>query len=194
MKTVFRKVCLISIAVLLILCFCCPSFAQEHDYEEVGIVWTSTDFNGGYLERTTNIKLAVAAINGTVLNNGEEFSFNRVVGQRTKSKGYKEADVFVNSGGKTKVVKGIGGGICQVSSILHKAARATRMNITERYAHSKPVTYCSRQDEATVSWGTLDFKFINNSGDPIRIEMKVINDSKGIPYRLVCVLWQRVPK
>lgn len=68
---------------------------------------------------------------------GGVFSFNAVVGERTKARGYKEAGVYVNG----QVDTGVGGGICQVSSTLFNAALMSNMTITARRAHSLPVSY-----------------------------------------------------
>ena len=77
----------------------------------------STNYNAGNANRTTNLKLAANKINGTVLLPNEEFSYNKVVGERTISAGYKMAATYSNGA----VVDGLGGGICQISSTLYDA-------------------------------------------------------------------------
>lgn len=133
--------------------------------------------------RNNNMELAARAIDYTVIPNGGDFSFNEVVGPRTAERGYKEATIFVGD----QKEQGLGGGICQVSSTVYMAAKKARLQILERYPHSLPVTYCSREDEATVSWGVLDFRFRNNTGDPIRLEAAC---SGGV---VKIVIYQRVP-
>ena len=123
----------------------------------------------GTSNRLNNIILASDAINGLVLEPGEEFSFNNVVGRRTSARGYKSAPAF--SGGE--VVQAIGGGICQVSSTIYSAIKDTGIKIKERHAHGRPVTYLPRGRDATVSWGTLDFKFVNNTEYPLRVDIEV---------------------
>lgn len=150
---------------------------------EIGRVYTTYGTYASQANRNRNMELASQAIDYTVIENGEVFSFNDVVGPRTAERGYKEATIFV---GQEKV-PGLGGGICQVSSTVYMAAKLTRLEIVERHAHSMPVTYCSREDEATVSWGVLDFKFRNNTGDPIRLECTAIDG------RITVAIWQRVP-
>jgi len=117
-------------------------------------------------ERANNIELAVRSINGKVLMPGETFSYNDTVGERTLAKGYKYAPVIENN----KMVMGLGGGICQVSTTLYNAAIRGNMEIVERNHHSLPVHYVSAGMDATVDFGNLDLKFKNNSKYPVYIE------------------------
>ena len=115
--------------------------------------------------RTKNLELACKAINGTVLNSGETFSFNGVVGERTAAKGYKEATVYVGTESRGE----LGGGVCQVASTIYNAALYAQMEITSRAPHNFIVTYCKGGIDATVYWGSVDFCFKNSSEYPIRI-------------------------
>jgi len=123
----------------------------------------------GTENRLNNIILSAEAIDGLVLEPGEEFSFNQIVGKRTSARGYKSAPAF--SGGQ--VVQAIGGGICQVSSSIYSAIKDTDILVKERHAHGRPVAYLPRGRDATVSWGTLDFRFINNTEYPLRIDVDI---------------------
>lgn len=116
--------------------------------------------------RNTNLKLACKAINGKLVRPGETFSYNQTLGQRTEKKGYKPAGAYM--AGKT--VETIGGGICQVSSTLYYACLKADLEIVERTAHGYTVSYMPYGMDATVSWGSLDYKFKNNTDYPIRIE------------------------
>ena len=109
--------------------------------------------------RLENLKLACKLINGTVLGPGEVFSFNDTVGERTESRGFQMGHVFE---GKQKT-EAIGGGICQVSSTLYNAARNADLEIVERHQHKRKVDYVKLGNDATVSYGELDFKFRNNN-------------------------------
>ncbi len=126
----------------------------------------NTTFNASNTSRTKNISLAANTINGTVLMPGELFSFNEVVGPRTRDRGYKDAPVIFNG----ELVDGLGGGICQVSSTIYNAVLLSDINIVERVKHSIPSTYVPKGRDATVSYGVLDFKFENNRAKPIFIE------------------------
>jgi len=124
---------------------------------------------GGSSNRYNNIVLASAAVDGYVVEPGEEFSFNQVVGRRTYERGYRSAPAF--SHGQT--VQAIGGGICQVSSSIYSSIMDTDLKVTERRPHGRPVAYLPRGRDATVSWGTIDFRFVNNTKYPIRIDATV---------------------
>lgn len=116
--------------------------------------------------RTNNLILACKAINGKVLLPGETFSFNGVVGQRTAAKGYKEAAVYVGM----DTVGQLGGGVCQVASTIYCAALYADMEIVERTAHTFYGGYTPGGMDATVYYGSLDFKFKNSSDFPIKME------------------------
>ncbi|HCW04826.1 MAG TPA: hypothetical protein DGK91_10080 [Clostridium sp.] len=97
---------------------------------------------------------------------GDTFSFNEVVGERTKARGYQEAGVIINN----KIESGIGGGICQVSSTLYNAIIKSNINSTERFPHTLPSAYVDLGRDATVDWGNIDYKFTNTLDYPIYIE------------------------
>lgn len=125
----------------------------------------TTYFSTTNKNRVTNISLSAKAINNVVVFPGEVFSFNKVVGQRTRDKGYKEAPVIV----KGEIFEGIGGGICQVSSTLFNAVDRAGLHIVQRYSHSRQVPYVPPGRDATVSWHGADFKFQNKYAYPILI-------------------------
>ncbi|MCA1059044.1 VanW family protein [Rossellomorea aquimaris] len=129
-----------------------------------------TYFNRHNEERTKNISLATEKINNTVVFPGEVFSFNKVVGKRTKEKGYKKAPVIV----KGELSEDIGGGICQVSSTLFNAVDQAGVAILERYHHSKRVPYVPEGRDATVSWYGPDFTFKNAYNQPLLIRAKIL--------------------
>ncbi|NLV87387.1 MAG: VanW family protein [Clostridiales bacterium] len=125
-----------------------------------------TGLGGSSAARVNNITKAAAAINGLVLNPGDEFSFNKTVGQRTASAGYQAAGAYSNG----QVVSEVGGGICQVSSTLYYCTLMANLEIVERYCHYFGVNYLPAGLDATVSWPAPDFRFKNNSDYPIKIE------------------------
>lgn len=126
----------------------------------------STRYDESNKNRTNNIKLATEKINGTILKPGETFSYNKIVGERTIKAGYKEAAVYMNG----KVVDGIGGGICQISSTLYNAALDANLEIVKRTNHYFLTSYVPASRDATVNYGTIDFQFKNNRSYPIKIE------------------------
>ncbi len=129
----------------------------------------STSLTGSSANRINNVTKAAASINGIVLNPGEEFSYNKTLGQRTKANGYLEAGAY--SGGQ--VVQEVGGGICQVSSTLYYCALVANLEITERTCHYFGVNYLPAGLDATVSWPSPDFKFKNNGKYPVKIAASV---------------------
>jgi len=133
----------------------------------------TTTFNSYKTNRVNNVKLAARAINGTILNPGEVFSYNKTVGPRTAARGYKPAGIF--SGGE--VVDGLGGGICQVSSTLYMATLYADLKTVERKNHSFYVDYAPKGQDATVVYGSIDFKFENNTQYPIKIVASATNSS-----------------
>lgn len=120
---------------------------------------------GGTAARKSNVKLSSSTINDYVMNTGDVFSYNGVVGKRTAANGYKPAPAYV----KGETVDEIGGGICQTSSTLYLACLRGNLEITERHAHRYIPSYIDAGMDATVSWGGPDYKFTNNTGYPIKI-------------------------
>lgn len=128
---------------------------------------------GGTSARKSNVQLSAAAINEYVLNPGDVFSYNDVVGQRTAARGYKPAPAYVQG----ETVDEIGGGICQTSSTLYLACLRSNLEITERYAHRYIPSYIPAGMDATVSWGGPDYKFTNNTDYPIKIVTTYANST-----------------
>lgn len=120
--------------------------------------------------RTNNLRLACEAIDGTVVQPGEVFSFNQTVGERTAEKGYKEALAYV-SGGQTKPE--LGGGVCQVATSIYYAVLLADLESVERAPHMFTVDYVPLGMDATVYWGYRDYKFRNTSPYPIRVDASV---------------------
>lgn len=131
----------------------------------------STKYDASIINRSTNLELASAKIDGVVLMPGEEFSYNKVVGERTIAAGYKEAAIY--SGGQ--VVDGLGGGICQISSTLYNAVVQANLDVTERSNHQFITSYVGAGKDATVVYGAIDFKFVNSRKYPIKIVSSVKN-------------------
>ena len=147
----------------------------------------STKYDITLKNRTTNLELASNKINGYVLLPGEEFSYNKVVGERTIAAGYKEAAMY--SGGE--VVDGLGGGICQISSTLYNVVVKANLDITKRSNHQFVTSYVDAGKDATVVYGSIDFKIVNTRKNPIKImstvkngivEMKIFGVKEDVEY------------
>lgn len=115
--------------------------------------------------RNANLRKACELLDGTILQPGQELSYNQALGERTKEKGWLPAPAY--SG--TKLVDSPGGGICQVSSTLYLASVYAEMTIVERRNHGYPVSYIPLGMDATVSWGFTDLKIRNDSPLPVKI-------------------------
>ena len=125
--------------------------------------------------RNDNIRTAFSRFNGYVLDPDSKFSFNGVVGQRTEKNGFKTAIEYVYG----DHVEGVGGGVCQASSTLYRAAVCAGLQILNREAHSDAVSYCDYGMDATVYWEgkrKIDFVFKNNTDGPIYIVASVQKD------------------
>lgn len=129
----------------------------------------STKYPTSNRDRTTNLRLAANKIDGTVVMPGEIFSYNKVVGKRTIAAGYKEAAIYQDGG----VTNGLGGGICQISTTLYNAAIEAGMLIEQRRNHMFVPSYADAGKDATVVWGSIDFKFENRRDYPIKVEASV---------------------
>lgn len=136
-------------------------------------------FSTGYKERGNrrrNIELACSKMDGVVLLPGDTFSYNEVVGPRDEEYGFRMAPVIV----KGRLVPGMGGGICQVSSTLYNAALLAGLEIVRRQHHAFPVSYLAPGRDATVVYGSIDFRFKNNTAAPVAISA----DSRGQRVRI----------
>lgn len=125
----------------------------------------STNYNAKDTDRTTNLRLAAEKVNRTVLMPGETFSYNTVVGERTIAAGYKEAAMYQNG----EVVDGLGGGICQISTTLYNAVLYSNLEIVERRNHQFVPSYAKAGRDATVVYGSIDFRFKNTRNYPVKI-------------------------
>lgn len=121
-------------------------------------------------DRTTNLKIASKKINGTIIQPGETFDFNKVVGSRTAAKGYKKAHVFT---GPNSTTMGLAGGICQVASTVFNTALISNVKIVERHQHSQRVSYVPLGRDAAISGNVQNFRWKNNTKYAIKIKITV---------------------
>ena len=141
--------------------------AEELDEQMFGykLEGRTSPYRASQESRTKNLELACQAINGLILNPGDVFSFNEVLGERTAEKGYLPAPVFAGEGNTE------GGGICQVASTIFYTVLYADLETVERKEHSYPVDYVPKGMDAAIYWDEgQDYKFRNNKEHPIRIE------------------------
>lgn len=119
--------------------------------------------------RDTNLKVASAKVDGTVVQPGEQFSLNQALGQRTAANGYRKAGVI--SGGEMK--DDYGGGVSQVSTTLFNAAFFSGMQLDKHQAHSRYISRYPEGRESTLDWNSIDMAFTNTSDKPVVLRMSV---------------------
>jgi vancomycin resistance protein YoaR len=141
-------------------------------------------FKGSILSRIHNIKLASSKFNGVLISPGETFSFNKTLGDVSKVTGYQPA--YIIKDGQT--ILGDGGGVCQVSTTLFRAALNTGLPIIERRSHSYRVSYYEQSFppglDATVFDPTTDLKIKNDTGNHILIQTIFNEDNKMLTFNL----------
>lgn len=137
----------------------------------------STTIKSKSSNRLNNIKITCSKLNGKTIANGEEFSFCKSTGKSTEDDGYKKADVIVGD----DVIKALGGGNCQVSSTLYNAVLGIpNITVTERHPHGKKVDYVPEGKDAAIAHGNKDLKFVNNTGNSIKIYANADNGHVNI--------------
>lgn len=140
-----------------------PTLTAEMIETEFGMISESSSVTAANSNRNHNIQITAEKLNGMVMQNGDSFSFNGYIGQRTSAAGYLEAGVIVN--GTTE--QALGGGVCQVSSMIYQSCIKANLQIDERHPHQWPSSYATAGTDAAVDWGNQDFAFTNDSGYPI---------------------------
>lgn len=165
---------------------------REEKAEYVLAGTCTTSFRGSSAARISNIRIAAGNMNGYILPPGETASLNTLFRPRTSANGYRSAGVYVGG----KLVDGVGGGICQVSSTTYNALMNAGITVTERHTHSSPVSYLPLGTDAAISAGAKDLRFRNDYAHGVRLETVVegknltVNvyvkesDMKGTTYKL----------
>lgn len=165
-----------------------PRYHDNVTAAELGItelISQGTSYYTGSTEaRRTNINQAVARFDGIIIGPGETFSFNQWLGDISPEEGYVEG--FVILGGRT--VRGVGGGVCQVSTTAFRAAFYAGFPIVERWAHGYRVGYYEDNIEgvgmdAAIYTPDLDFRFINDTEYHLLIEASVFPANNMVQFR-----------
>lgn len=153
---------------------------SEQTTREEEIASYSTKLGGSTENRLTNIRITCGKLNGTAVNNGDTFSFCDKTGPSTAEEGYKDATVFLDG----KKVQALGGGNCQISSTLYNAVLAvTDLAVVERHEHGRDVSYVPDGKDAAVAYGSIDFKFKNNTGNNLKLYFST--DDSTLSVRIV---------
>lgn len=120
-------------------------------------------------DRSYNLRVAARHVDGIVLMPGDEFDFNRVVGERSEANGFRPAPVIASG----ELTDGVGGGTCQIAGTLHAAVFFAGLPFLERTPHTRPSSYLKLGLDATVSYPKLNFRFKNDMPYPIAIGVEV---------------------
>jgi len=132
-----------------------------------------SEFNGSPYNRRVNIRVGASKFQGAIIKPGEEFSFNKYLGEVDGANGYLPELVIK----KTGTVPEFGGGLCQVSSTAFRAAMNAGLPITARRNHSYAVQYYAPQGtDATIYPGVQDFKFKNNLSSHLLVRTRIDGD------------------
>ncbi len=159
------------------------TLASSNDFgivEEIGV--GKSDYSGSIPGRVYNVIFAAEKFNGVMIPKGEEFSFNKIIGDISAATGFQQA--YIIKDGKT--VLGDGGGVCQISTTLFRAALNTGLPITERHAHAYRVHYYENDGkpglDATTYNPGVDFKFKNDTSGYILIQTEVDKENNLITF------------
>jgi vancomycin resistance protein YoaR len=144
------------------------------------VAYGESNFAGSPHNRIFNIKVGVQKEAGTILKPGEEFSFNKYLGPVDGEHGFLPELVIKKEG----TVPEFGGGLCQVSSTVFRAAMNAGLPITARRNHSYAVSYYAPQGtDATIYPGVQDIKFVNDTGASLLV-WPVISDNNKLRFYL----------
>ncbi|MGS0746058.1 VanW family protein [Syntrophomonas erecta subsp. sporosyntropha] len=125
-----------------------------------------------------NVHLTGRLISGTIVAPGEIFSQNKTAGPYTEARGFKKGPTYMG----TWLTTTTGGGVCKMASTLYNVAVLANLPIVERHYHSMPVPYVPYGQDATVSYGVKDFRFRNDTPDPLLIWAQGVGNSLYVAF------------
>lgn len=134
---------------------------------------------GDQATRAQNIAVAAQRLDGWILLPGDRMSFNDVVGERSQENGFEESWQILEG----EMVRGMGGGTCQVSSTLHAAALHAGLKVVESYPHSRPLAYIDKGLDATVAWPFVDLKLRNPW--PVALAIQAVVREGSLTFRFL---------
>lgn len=166
-----------------------PTYSANVTATELGITElvaeSTTFYTGSTQSRVKNIIEAIERMNGLIIAPGEEFSFNHYLGDINPEEGFVQGKIIF--GGRT--IEGVGGGVCQVSTTMFRAALKGGFPITERNSHGYRVGFYELNNEppgldAAIFQPTADFRFLNDTSFHLLIETSVFPATQSIQFRL----------
>jgi len=172
-----------------------PAVTDTSTAEQLGITELVSSeisyFYGSSAERIQNIQAASARFHGVLIAPGETFSMGDALGDVSLDNGYAEALIIYGS----RTIKGVGGGVCQVSTTLFRTIFFGGYPVVERYSHAYRVSYYEQTSsgavdsnlaglDATVYFPLVDFKFTNDSPYWILMETYVSADARTLTWKM----------
>ena len=143
-----------------------PKVSAEDLKEMKDVLGTfETSFEGSDEGRSHNIELGCSMINGTLVEPGETFSTDAAMRPYTEECGWEGAASYENG----DIVDSLGGGVCQISSTLYNAVLYAELEVVQRQQHSRTVSYVEPGRDAAIAGDIKDFKFKNNTKNPVYI-------------------------
>ena len=135
-----------------------PDYTESYLKENITKLSSFSTYSTNNSNGNENMRVSLAACNGSIINPGETWSFNDCTGDSNlESNGYLPAGVIVQGRSET----GVGGGICQSSTTIYNAAILCGMDIEERACHYYKSTYVDAGRDATIDYGNIDLKLSN---------------------------------
>lgn len=142
-------------------------------------------YTGSSAERIFNITLLTSKLNGVLIPPGQVFSIAQTIGDISSATGYKQAYIIQNG----RTVLGDGGGSCQPTTTLFRAAINSGLPIEERHPHAYRVSYYEQGGfqpgfDASIFTPDVDLKFTNDTDHYILIQAKVVPDESKLIFSL----------
>lgn len=173
-----------------------PLVGNDATAESLGItelvsdpVRSVTYFRGSSAARVQNIRLAAARFHGLLVAPGETFSMGAALGDISLENGYQEAMIIYNG----RTIKGVGGGVCQVSTTLFRTVFFAGYPILQRHAHAYRVSYYEQTPQgldpnlagmdATVYFPLVDFQFVNDTPYWLLMETYVNENAQRLTWK-----------
>lgn len=136
------------------------------------LAYFTTRFDPVEGERAHNIRTAAFSLHGTLVLPRQRLSFNHRVGLRVPERGYREAPILYEG----RLVPGIGGGVCQVSTALYNVWLLAGFPVVKRSNHTIPISYVEMGRDAAVVDGGQDLVVTNPLSTPVFISAQVETD------------------
>lgn len=145
--------------------------AQQKHNTYVRLAAYQTIFPCQLYDEDANFAHAAAIIKGTVLAPGMVFSMNHTAGPYSTGRGYREGPIYIGN----RLARGVGGGVCKMATTLYNAAVLADLPIVERRPHGMLVPYANPGQDATVAYGKVDLRFLNNTQSSILMWSELVD-------------------